>query len=56
MDSLVSTQWLADHLGEADLRILDATWFLPGEPRDAVAEFDVGITKTGSRRRQPART
>lgn len=40
MDSLLSTQWLADHRGDADLRILDATWFLPGEPRDAVAEFE----------------
>ncbi len=39
MDPLVSTQWLADHLGDADLRILDATWFLPGEKRDAAAEF-----------------
>ncbi len=39
MDHLVSTQWLADHLGAADLRILDATLFLPGTPRDAHEEF-----------------
>lgn len=39
MDHLVSTQWLADHLGAANLRILDATLFLPGTPRDARAEF-----------------
>lgn len=39
MDHLVSTQWLADHLGAADLRILDATLFLPGTPRDAREEF-----------------
>lgn len=42
MDHLVSTQWLADHLGAADLRILDATLFLPGTPRDARAEFVAG--------------
>lgn len=40
MDSLVSTQWLADHLHDADLRILDATWFLPDAGRDARAEFE----------------
>lgn len=35
---LVSTEWLAAHLHDADLRILDATWFLePG--RDAQAEY-----------------
>lgn len=39
MDHLVSTQWLADHLGATDLRILDATLFLPGTPRDAREEF-----------------
>ncbi|BAK68557.1 3-mercaptopyruvate sulfurtransferase [Sphingobium sp. SYK-6] len=39
MDLLVSTQWLADALGAADLRIVDATSFLPGTPRDAHAEY-----------------
>lgn len=39
MDMLVTTDWLADALGAADLRILDATAFLPGTPRDAAAEF-----------------
>ncbi len=39
MDHLVSTQWLADHLGKPGLRILDATLFLPGTPRDARTEF-----------------
>ena len=35
---LVSTGWLAEHLHDPDLRILDATWFLePG--RDAHAEY-----------------
>jgi thiosulfate/3-mercaptopyruvate sulfurtransferase len=38
MDSLVSTEWLAAELGAPDLRILDATAFLPGSGRDARAE------------------
>ncbi|ODP38088.1 3-mercaptopyruvate sulfurtransferase [Sphingomonas turrisvirgatae] len=42
MDSLVSTQWLADQLGSPGLRILDATWFLPDAGRDARAEFEDG--------------
>ena len=32
-DPLVSTAWLAERLGSADLRIIDATWFMPGEAR-----------------------
>ncbi len=39
MDQLVSTDWLAGQLGTDDLRILDATSFLPGTPRDPLAEF-----------------
>ena len=42
MESLVSTDWLAAELGAADLRILDATWFLPGSGRDARAEYEAG--------------
>jgi thiosulfate/3-mercaptopyruvate sulfurtransferase len=38
-DLLVSTGWLADHLGAPDLRILDASWYLPGEKRDPRAEY-----------------
>lgn len=37
--SLVSTAWLAQHLTEPDLRVVDATWFLPHEQRNATAEF-----------------
>ncbi|EZP68526.1 3-mercaptopyruvate sulfurtransferase [Sphingomonas paucimobilis] len=40
MDILVSTQWLAGELGKGGLRILDASLFLPGDPRDARAEFE----------------
>lgn len=39
MDDLVSTAWLAQQLSSPDLVILDATMFMPGEPRDAAAEF-----------------
>ena len=39
MDDLVSTQWLADNLGQDDLAILDATMFMPGSGRDGRAEF-----------------
>ena len=38
MDSLVSTQWLAQELGASDLRIVDASKFLPESGRDAAAE------------------
>jgi len=37
--TLVSTAWLADHLKDPDLRVLDGTWFLPGESRDARADY-----------------
>jgi thiosulfate/3-mercaptopyruvate sulfurtransferase len=39
MDSLVSTQWLAEHLGEPALVVLDASSHLPDAKRDARAEF-----------------
>ncbi|HEX9932070.1 MAG TPA: 3-mercaptopyruvate sulfurtransferase [Allosphingosinicella sp.] len=40
MESLVSTEWLAAELGAADLRIVDATAFLPGSGRNAGPEFE----------------
>jgi thiosulfate/3-mercaptopyruvate sulfurtransferase len=39
MDSLVSTQWLAQRLGDADLVVIDASSHLPDAKRDARAEF-----------------
>lgn len=39
MDSLVSTEWLANELGAPDLRVVDATFFLPTDNRDARAEY-----------------
>src|SRR3546814_8931529 len=40
MDILVSTDWLEGELGKPDLRIVDASLFLPGVPRDPRAEFE----------------
>ena len=37
--SLVSTEWLAAHLDQPDLRIVDATYFLPHLNRNAKAEY-----------------
>lgn len=38
--TLVSTDWLATHLKDPDLRILDASWYLPDAGRDPKAEYD----------------
>ena len=37
---LVSTDWLSDRLSDPEIRILDATWYLPNIDRDAKAEYD----------------
>ena len=37
--TLVSTDWLAAHLRDPDLRILDASWYLPDAGRDPKAEY-----------------
>lgn len=38
--TLVSTEWLAAHLNDPDLRVLDASTYLPTEARDPKAEYD----------------
>jgi thiosulfate/3-mercaptopyruvate sulfurtransferase len=40
--TLVSTDWLAAHLNDPDLRILDASYYLPDMGRDALAEYEAG--------------
>ena len=40
MESLVSTEWLERELGAPDLKIIDASTFLPGSGRDGRAEFE----------------
>ncbi|MEM7615145.1 MAG: 3-mercaptopyruvate sulfurtransferase, partial [Pseudomonadota bacterium] len=37
---LVSTDWLQDHLGAPDLRVIDASWYLPNMGRNARAEYE----------------
>ncbi|WP_193370480.1 3-mercaptopyruvate sulfurtransferase [Pelagibius marinus] len=39
-DALVSTEWLADNLGAPDLRVVDASYYLPGEGLDPRREFE----------------
>ncbi len=39
--TLVSTEWLASHIKNPDLRILDASWYMPAENRDPKAEYEM---------------
>jgi thiosulfate/3-mercaptopyruvate sulfurtransferase len=39
MDALVSTDWLEKELNAVDLRVVDATWLMPGEG-DAAAAYE----------------
>lgn len=38
--TLVSTDWLARHLDNPDLRVIDASWYLPDMKRNAGSEYD----------------
>lgn len=40
--TLVSAAWLAGRLGDPAIRVLDASWHMPGSGRDAKAEFAAG--------------
>jgi thiosulfate/3-mercaptopyruvate sulfurtransferase len=42
MELLVSTDWLANEIGASDLRVVDATWFMPDAGRNAQAEYEGG--------------
>ena len=37
--TLVSTDWLERHLSDPDLRVIDASWYLPDQKRDPRAEY-----------------
>jgi thiosulfate/3-mercaptopyruvate sulfurtransferase len=39
---LVSTEWLASHLGSSSLKVVDGSWYLPGSGRDPAAEYRAG--------------
>ena len=40
MDPLVTTDWLAKHLTDPDVRVADGTWHMPQTGRKARAEFE----------------
>lgn len=37
--TLVSPQWVKDHLSDPSIKLLDASWYMPIHKRDAKAEF-----------------
>ena len=37
--TLVSTQWLEQHLFDPDMRVIDASWYLPDMGRNALEEY-----------------
>ncbi|CAA7613975.1 sulfurtransferase [Magnetospirillum sp. UT-4] len=39
-EAIVSTEWLADHLSAPDVRVVDASYYLPIQNRDAREEYD----------------
>lgn len=39
---LVTTDWLADHLADENVRVLDGSWYLPQAGRDARGEYLAG--------------
>lgn len=40
-DPVVSAQWLHEHLGMPDVKVLDASWYMPVENRDPWKEYQV---------------
>jgi thiosulfate/3-mercaptopyruvate sulfurtransferase len=41
-ETLVSTDWLAARLGDPEVAVIDASWYMPGTEGDAEAEFLAG--------------
>ncbi len=39
-DPMVTTDWLAERLNDPQVKVVDATLFMPGDPRDAQALFN----------------
>ncbi len=31
-DPMVSAEWLHEHLGDTHVKVVDASWYLPGRP------------------------
>lgn len=42
MDSLVTTEWLANEMGASDLRIVDASWHMPASGRNGLEDYLAG--------------
>lgn len=42
MESLVTTEWLANEIGASDLRIVDASWHMPASGRSGLEEYLAG--------------
>ena len=42
LPAVVSTDWLAARLGTSGIRVVDASWYLPGSGRDGAAEYRAG--------------
>ena len=42
MESLVTTEWLANEMGASDLRIVDASWHMPASGRSGLEEYLAG--------------
>lgn len=38
-DPLVTPSWVAERIHAPDIRVIDATWFMPGDPRNAKALY-----------------
>ncbi len=38
----VSSAWLAEHLDDPGMSVVDASWYLPAQKRDARAEYEAG--------------
>jgi thiosulfate/3-mercaptopyruvate sulfurtransferase len=41
-DPLVSTDWLAERLGDPDVQVVDASWYMPGDPRNGREDYLAG--------------
>ena len=41
-DQLVLTDWLAAHLHDSKVKVIDSSWYMPQENRDAHAEYRAG--------------
>lgn len=42
LSNLVSVEWLRQHLDDPNVKVLDGSWYLPQQGRDAIAEYKAG--------------